>query len=76
LKSSKQNILVLLDEIEHALMKIRKNPEHFPQIKQNIRKYVIQKFPFNIFFEVFDEEILILAIGHQKRKPQYWKDRI
>jgi hypothetical protein len=57
-------------------MKIRKNPEMYPRIEPNIRKYVVQKFPFTIFYEIFPHEILILAVGHQKRKPHYWKKRI
>ncbi|MHA1611531.1 MAG: type II toxin-antitoxin system RelE/ParE family toxin [Promethearchaeota archaeon] len=62
--------------MEKAIMKIRENPERYPRVELNIRKYVVQKFPFTIFYETHSFEILILAVGHQKRKPNYWQERV
>ena len=67
--------ILFLNEIEKALMKIQENPEMVPLIELNIRKFVVQKFPFTIFYEKYPQEILILAVGHHKRKPNYWENR-
>lgn len=76
--SNKENGLekLFLDEIETAINKIKMNPERYPKIEQNIRKYIINKFPFNIIFAVYETKIVIVAIAHQKRNPYYWKFRI
>lgn len=65
--------ILFLDEIENAFLKIQENPERYPIIEQRIRKFIIQRFPFNIFYEINKDGILILAVAHQKRKPDYWK---
>jgi hypothetical protein len=35
----------------------------------------MNKFPFHNIFQQYDELILILAIAHFKRKPDYCKKR-
>ena len=63
-------------EIERCLNIIKINPFAYPLVKQNIRKAVIMKFPFSILYRVEKENIYILAVMHQKRKPKYWVERI
>ena len=67
---------IFFDEIENALNKIRENPERFPKIEENIRKYIIRRYPFNIIYTIKSDKIIIIAVAHQKRKPYYWKHRI
>jgi hypothetical protein len=38
-------------------------------------RYVVQRFPFLIFYAEFGEFIWIVAIAHAKRKPNYWSMR-
>jgi len=67
---------LFLDEIEKALKKIQKNPERYHLIEDNIRKYIIKQYPYKIIYTIKPETIIIIAIVHQKRKPDYWKGRI
>ncbi|MBY9006864.1 MAG: type II toxin-antitoxin system RelE/ParE family toxin [Candidatus Lokiarchaeota archaeon] len=67
-----------LEEIEKSLQLIKENPERWPYYEENIHKYNIRRFPFSIFY-VFEkklDKIIIIAVAHQKRKPNYWKQRI
>ncbi|MFX1238854.1 MAG: type II toxin-antitoxin system RelE/ParE family toxin [Promethearchaeota archaeon] len=67
-----------LKEIEKSLLSIEENPERYPLCEINIHKFNVKRFPFSIFY-VFEKEldkIVILAIAHQKRKPNYWKYRV
>ncbi len=68
--------LDLLSEVEKSLLKIQDNPNlgalhHI----QGIRRYPIQRFPYVIFYTELEEEILVMAIAHSRRKPNYWKNR-
>ena len=54
---------------------IRKDPERFPIVHQDIRRALIRRFPYGIHFAVRDETILILAVFHAKRNPESWKSR-
>ncbi len=68
--------LNLLTEVEEALRKIRQNPEvGTPHKIEGVRRFVIQRFPYLIFYAELEELIWIIAIAHGKRKPDYWKTR-
>ncbi|MGB5288814.1 MAG: type II toxin-antitoxin system RelE/ParE family toxin [Ignavibacteriaceae bacterium] len=63
-------------EIEICLNIIKTNPLAYPVVKQNILKAVVIKFPYSILYRVEKNNIYILAVMHQKRKPKYWVERM
>lgn len=68
--------LDFLSEVEQALGKIQRNPNLGESYKvSGLRRYVIQRFPFLIFYAEFEEFIWVVAIAHGKRKPDYWRRR-
>lgn len=43
----------------------------------SIRKFVLDRFPYTIFYDVPPgAQIVIVAVWHQARDPDYWLDRI
>lgn len=64
-----------LDEVEYALTQVRDFPHSCPLLSRTVRKKVLRRFPYNILYSVRSEEIRILAIAHQKRRPFYWRGR-
>jgi toxin ParE1/3/4 len=68
--------LDLLSEVEEVLGKIQKNPNLGAQHTiAEVRRYVIQRFPYLIFYVELEEFIWVIAIAHGKRRPNYWKNR-
>lgn len=68
--------LDFLSEVEQALGKIQQNPNLGGVYKvAGLRRYVIQGFPFLIFYAEFEEFIWVVAIAHGKRRPDYWRRR-
>lgn len=65
-----------LNEVEYSVDLIQKFPKRWPIVENNIHKYHLQKFPYHICYEVYSKFIHILAIAHEKRDPNYWKDRL
>jgi plasmid stabilization system protein ParE len=41
-----------------------------------IRRVKLHRFPFHLFVAVRDEEIVVLAIAHERRAPRYWAERL
>lgn len=39
------------------------------------RRYLMRRFPYSLAYTVSGEEIRILAIAHQSRRPGYWRAR-
>ncbi|MCE5228201.1 type II toxin-antitoxin system RelE/ParE family toxin [bacterium] len=67
--------LAFASELDNSFSLITRNPMAFPAYASDVRKFTMHGFPFNIIYTLRDSEILILAIAHQRRKPDYWKNR-
>ncbi|HMB30831.1 MAG TPA: type II toxin-antitoxin system RelE/ParE family toxin [Desulfohalobiaceae bacterium] len=65
-----------ISAIEEAVSDIVKNPASCPLQDFDLRKYVVQRFPFNIIYRNDSDEIVLIAVAHQKRRPFYWVNRI
>ena len=68
--------LEFMECIELALSRIGSNPYLSPLVYGDIRRAVVQRFPFAIFYEVMAEEIQIIAVFHSRRNPDTWKSRV
>jgi plasmid stabilization system protein ParE len=65
----------LLEELDIAFGRIRENPGQFPFVEQPVRRTLLHKFPYSVYF-VHDREVAsVLAVVHQKRHPETWKHR-
>jgi toxin ParE1/3/4 len=54
---------------------IKQNPTSFPIAHKDVRKYVVKKFPFVIYYRIIDSIIQVIAIFHTSRNPEIWNDR-
>jgi len=64
-----------LDEIETAVNRIRDFPEAASPLDFNIRRQLISRFPYALLYRIDPAEIVILAVMHFKRRPNYWISR-
>jgi len=39
------------------------------------RRIVVQRFPYSLLYRPEGDQLLILAVAHQKRRPGYWVGR-
>jgi toxin ParE1/3/4 len=62
-------------EIEKTIIRITENPFQFPKEIKQIRKAIVNDFPYSIFFYVADNLINVFAIFHSSRNPMIWKKR-
>ena len=54
--------------------RIRLNPQSFPLIHGQIRRVVLSRFPYAVYFREQGTEILVIAL-HGRQDPQRWKQR-
>ncbi|MES0492178.1 MAG: type II toxin-antitoxin system RelE/ParE family toxin [Leptospirales bacterium] len=65
-----------LEDFELGAASICDMPNLFPVDKQpDIRRMNLIKFPFTVIYREFSRSIQVLAIAHQRRRPQYWLGR-
>lgn len=62
-------------EIEKHLEQIAKQPQRFRRIRGDLRRSVLRRFPYSIYFLHEIESIVVLAIFHARRDPQTLEDR-
>ncbi len=62
--------------LEESYFKIKRTPEIYQKIYKKVRRNLVRRFPYGIFFVVENDKIIVIAILHTKRKPQSWIDRI
>ena len=63
--------------VDETLVRLLKTPFAFPVVKGTVvRKAVINRFPYSIYYAVEDEIILIYSVFHHSRNPMIWRGRI
>ncbi len=65
-----------LDEVEKKCSVIQNTPLIFEKVYKKLRMVVVERFPFNIFYLIEGNTIIIVAIIHGSRHPKKWQKRI
>ena len=60
------------DELGNALSKVAANPQSYPIVRARIRRAVLHRFPYLVFYLVEHQEIVVLACLHASRDPDRW----
>ena len=65
-----------LDELDRVVRLVRAYPLAWPEIEPEIRRCLFARFPYSLFYGGDDELIVVIAVGHFRREPRYWIDRL
>jgi toxin ParE1/3/4 len=63
------------NDLEFTVEKLLLHPHNYSALFGKIRKIVLQKFPYLVFFEILEDEIHVYGVIHTKRKPVAMKKR-
>ena len=63
-------------EVRSGLARILKHPKAWALMGRRVRRYRLNRFPYGLVYAPLDTEILIIAVMHLHRKPDYWKERL
>ncbi len=64
-----------VDEIEAGIEVILRGPDVWRIVEDDVRRYLVKRFPYGIYYTIEDGVVLIWAIKHLHRHPDYWKGR-
>ena len=59
------------NDIKKSIESIKRFPNLYPNITNDIRRCVLHRFPYSIFYAITNSTILVLSVAHQHRKPFY-----
>jgi toxin ParE1/3/4 len=44
--------------------------------RHGLKRFVLRRFPYDVVVLEHPDELLVIAIAHQKRRPGYWRRRL
>jgi plasmid stabilization system protein ParE len=65
-----------LNRIALAVEDIRSFPDRWPKVRGEVRRRLIRRFPYALLYQTDGDEVVILAVMHLHRHPDYWTDRL
>ena len=65
-----------LAKVQDGLALIQDHPLAWQEGAHGTRRYLLNRFPYGIVYKHYKKAILIVAIAHLHREPDYWQDRV
>ncbi len=62
-----------VEELERLFSFIRDNPRMFPRAHKVLRRALLKRFPYAVFYTLRSEEIVVSAVFHQSQDPRRWR---
>lgn len=64
------------EEVRKAMQRVVLHPQAWARLSRRTRRCRTNRFPYGLIYQVRDDLILIVAVAHLSRKPDYWRDRL
>jgi plasmid stabilization system protein ParE len=61
--------------VEATLSAIKRYPESFPVVHRQVRRALLRRFPYGVFYTVAESAIVVFAVFHCGRAPRRWQER-
>ena len=66
----------LLEAVDYLVDRILRSPCQFPEIQLGVRRALVHRFPYSLYFSASEERIEVIAVLHQHRHPDVWRERV
>ena len=67
--------LEFMAEIDRCISLASEHPLQHAVVHNNIRRVVVHRFPYSIYFRAEEHRIVVLAVFHGSRNPAIWQTR-
>jgi plasmid stabilization system protein ParE len=66
------DFLLAVDAAFHSILR---NPQQYSQVYRTVRRALLRRFPYAIFFVADAARVTVIAVFHAKRNPKKWQQR-
>ena len=63
-------------EVLASIDRIGRFPKAWHPLGENTRRCRLRRFPYGLIYHKANGEILIVAVAHSHRRPDYWRNRV
>lgn len=64
-----------LELVEETLNRICQMPESYPAVYRDVRRSIVRRFPYTIYYRIVSSRVIITAVFHGRRDPTDWQAR-
>ena len=64
-----------LDALDDAIARIETAPEAHPIVRGHLRRVLLRRFPYGVYYKVFPSTISVVGVIHAHRHPSTWLRR-
>ena len=64
-----------LEQVDEALDRICQMPESYTAVYRDVRRTVIQRFPYIIYYRIVSSRVIVIAVFHGRRNSKAWQTR-
>ena len=67
--------LKFLDQLRATYERIVRRPLQYQDLRSGVRRALVRRFPYAVYFAVEGDVIVVLAVLHASRDPEEWQKR-
>ena len=64
-----------LDRLDSVFEYVEGQPSIYPEVESGVRRGLLKQFPYAVYYTPGDARIIVIAVLHTSRRPDYWKYR-
>lgn len=68
--------LYFLKSVDDAFTSIERKPELYARIYRNVRRALLQGFPYGVFYIARLDVVDVIGCVHTRRHPSRWRSRV
>lgn len=63
-------------ELKSTIDRLATNPQLYQVIHRDTHRALLRRFPYGVFYRVYPEVIVVVAVMHGRRAPRRWRSRV
>jgi plasmid stabilization system protein ParE len=67
--------LAFVTAVEEAIVRIAEHPESSPLVAGLVRRMRVARFPYSVLYSLHGDQVRVLAVAHDRRRPFFWRHR-
>ena len=52
------------------------HPERGAPRSKSTRRWLVKGFPYGVIYRVREDELVVVAVAHERKKPDFWSQRL
>lgn len=64
-----------MERVDEQVNRLTQNPKLYPVVYRDVRRAVLRRFPYAIYYRIVSSRVIVTAVFHGRRDPGEWQRR-